>query len=71
MLKKYFFADWVMTSYEILSTISFWDILDAGISVESFLSIWDNLRYSQNKVCCVDSFFIFIPYHYNLTSHDV
>jgi len=41
-----------MTSYEILRypTISFGMLL-TGISVGSPLSIWDNLRYPQDKVC--------------------
>jgi len=28
-------------------------MLFTGISVESSLSIWNNLRYPQDKVCCV------------------
>jgi len=44
-----------MTSYEILRypTISFGDIPDATHwNIRgSPLSIWDNLRYSQDKVC--------------------
>jgi len=46
-----------MTSYKILRypTISFWDkwMLLTGISMGSPLSIWDNLGYPQDKVCCV------------------
>jgi len=49
-----------MTSYEILQypTISFWDVPNTahGISVGSPLSIWDNLRYPQDKVCYVGIF---------------
>jgi len=46
-----------MTSYEILwyPTISFWNsrMLLSGISVGSPLSIWNNLSYPQDKMCCV------------------
>jgi len=43
-----------MTSYEILrSPFGISLMLLSGICVGSPLSIWDNLGYPQDKVCCV------------------